>query len=324
MRRVGKKQLLVGLLSATMVVGSAMPAFAAEWKRDDIGWWYEEDNGQYPTATWKFINNNWFYFQHSGYASTGWIFESGRWYFADSDCYMLTGWVNVEGKNYYLNPISDGTKGAMLTGNVEIDGVTYTFDETGACTTAAPAGITAYKADGTRVTGNGPAGGSGTSSTGTVISGGSSSGGSSSGGSSSGSSSSSASTLKTETSKNLIEEIAATQESWGDGKQIVSITQTGTTVNVTLTKDEEMLDSLITEDNVIYATAKAVVEGTTATEVSVQKSEPMTVDEALQALKDQMTYRTLKSLSPKYEITLRYRDGESVKDSVTYTINIIK
>lgn len=320
MRRVGKKQLLVGLLSATMVVGSAMPAFAAEWKKDDIGWWYEEDNGQYPTATWKFINNNWFYFQHSGYASTGWIFESGRWYFADSDCYMLTGWVNVEGKNYYLNPISDGTKGAMLTGNVEIDGVTYTFDETGACTTAAPAGITAYKADGTRVTGNGPAGGSSTSSTGTVISGGSSSGGSSSGGSSSSSSSSSsASTLKTETSKNLIENIAAAKKDGkvGEDQQIVSITQTGTTINVTLTKDEDKLGTVDNED-VILDTAKAVVDGTKATEVSVQGSKFMTVDEAKAELESQLGDRTLESLSEKYTIVLRAADGETV----TYTVNV--
>lgn len=322
MRRVGKKQLLAGLLSAAMVVGSAMPAFAAEWKKDDIGWWYAEDNGQYPTATWKFINNNWFYFQTSGYASTGWIFENGRWYFADSDCYMLTGWVNVEGKYYYLNPISDGTKGAMLTGEVVIDGVTYTFDASGACTTAAPAGVTAYRADGTKVTGNGPSGSGSPSGSGTVISGGgsSSSGGSSSGGSSSGSSSSSsANTLKAETSKNLIEEIATAKNggSVGEDQQIVNITHTGTTINVTLTKDENKL-GLVDEQNVILNTANAVVEGTKAEQVSVQGSEFMTVDEAKAELENQLGYRTLDSLSEKYTIKLKAADGETV----TYTVYV--
>lgn len=322
MRRVGKKQLLAGLLSAAMVVGSAMPAFAAEWKKNDIGWWYEEDNGQYPTATWKFINNNWFYFQTNGYASTGWIFENGRWYFADSDCYMLTGWVNVEGKYYYLNPISDGTKGAMLTGEVVIDGVTYTFDASGACTTAAPAGVTAYRADGTKVTGNGPSG-SGSSGSGTVVSGGSSSsgGGSSSGGSSSsGSSSSSANTLKAETNKNLIEEIAAAKKDGavGEDQQIVNITHTGTTINVTLTEDESELAKVVEDQNVILDTANAVVENTKAEKVSVQGSDPMTVEEAKAELERQLGDRTLDSLSEKYTIKLIAADGETV----TYTIYV--
>ncbi|MDO4327573.1 MAG: hypothetical protein Q4E24_16380 [bacterium] len=323
MRRVGKKQLLVGLLSATMVVGSAMPAFAAEWKKDDIGWWYEEDNGQYPTATWRFINNNWFYFQHSGYASTGWIFESGRWYFADSDCYMLTGWVNVDGKNYYLNPISDGTKGAMLTGNVEIDGVTYTFDESGACTTTAPAGITAYRADGTRVTGSGPNGGSTTSSTGTIVAGGSSSGGSSSGCCSSGgccsSVSNTTSTLQTETFKNLAEEIVAAKEEGtvGSDQQIVDIKQTGTIITVTLTDDETKLDT-VDDANVILSTAEAVVEGTSATQVNVQGKGFMSVEDAKAELEAQLANRTLASLSEKYTIVLRDANG----NTASYTINI--
>jgi glucan-binding YG repeat protein len=41
---------------------------------------------------------------------------------------MLTGWQLIDGKWYYLNPVSDGTKGAMIT-NSWID--IYYVDENG-------------------------------------------------------------------------------------------------------------------------------------------------------------------------------------------------
>ena len=42
---------------------------------------------------------------------------------------MLTGWQNIEGAWYYLNPVSDGTRGKVMTGTV-IDGQ-YEVNEKG-------------------------------------------------------------------------------------------------------------------------------------------------------------------------------------------------
>ena len=43
---------------------------------------------------------------------------------------MQTGWITHNGSVYYLNPVSDGWRGAMLTGSQEIDGTLYYFEPT--------------------------------------------------------------------------------------------------------------------------------------------------------------------------------------------------
>lgn len=45
---------------------------------------------------------------------------------------MQTGWVNVSGTWYYLNPISDGTRGAMKTGWINDRGTWYYLYPNGA------------------------------------------------------------------------------------------------------------------------------------------------------------------------------------------------
>ncbi len=59
----------VAAISACLVIPSM--ATTAQWKRNDRGWWYEEANGSYPTATWKLINNKWYYFDGIGYMAEG-------------------------------------------------------------------------------------------------------------------------------------------------------------------------------------------------------------------------------------------------------------
>lgn len=89
----------IAAISASLVLPSM--AANAQWKRNDRGWWYEEANGAYPTATWKLINSKWYYFDGIGYmAESRWI------------------------GNYYV-----GADGAMLSSTVTPDG--YYVDETG-------------------------------------------------------------------------------------------------------------------------------------------------------------------------------------------------
>ena len=89
----------VAAISACLVIPPM--AATAQWKRNDRGWWYEEANGSYPTATWKLINSKWYYFDGIGYmAESRWI------------------------GNYYV-----GADGAMLVSTVTPDG--YYVDETG-------------------------------------------------------------------------------------------------------------------------------------------------------------------------------------------------
>ena len=64
---------------------------------------------------------------------TGWIYVDNNWFYLNpvSDGTrgaMKTGWQDIGDARYYLNPISDGTRGAMKTGYQRIDGRSYYFD----------------------------------------------------------------------------------------------------------------------------------------------------------------------------------------------------
>ena len=61
-----KKAIAIALATATMA-SQAMTAMAAEWKQNEIGYWYQEDNGSYPTNSWKWINGKCYYFDSNGY-----------------------------------------------------------------------------------------------------------------------------------------------------------------------------------------------------------------------------------------------------------------
>lgn len=103
-----KKQLLTISLSFAM---SLLPitAYAGQWKQDTVGWWYQNDDTTYISSNWLNENGTWYYFDSNGYMVTGWL------HFTDTDVY------------YYFN--SDGS---MRTEPLTENGITYTFDESGA------------------------------------------------------------------------------------------------------------------------------------------------------------------------------------------------
>lgn len=50
------------------------------------------------------------------------------WYHFNADGYITTGWfTDTDGHIYYLNPVSNGFMGAMVTGWQQIDGIWYYF-----------------------------------------------------------------------------------------------------------------------------------------------------------------------------------------------------
>lgn len=48
----------------------ALIAFAGEWKQDEKGWWYENDDGSYPVNQWQEIAKKKYYFNETGYMQT--------------------------------------------------------------------------------------------------------------------------------------------------------------------------------------------------------------------------------------------------------------
>lgn len=102
------------------------------WKQDSIGWWYQYQDGSYPKACWKQLSYNsvleWYHFDERGYMETGWFTDTDRHvYYLNpvsdgTKGRMVTGWNLIEGKWYYFNTVSDGTRGAMFVNRKTPDG----------------------------------------------------------------------------------------------------------------------------------------------------------------------------------------------------------
>ena len=116
-----KKLLKTGLAVALAVMTLAQPVSAANWVGNNTGWWWQEDNGSYPTNQWKAINGKWYWFDGNGYMVTGWRNINGTWYYLESSGAMASNkWIG----NYYVE-----SSGAMAT-NKWIDDYFY-VDSTG-------------------------------------------------------------------------------------------------------------------------------------------------------------------------------------------------
>ena len=101
----------------------------AGWQSDNVGWWYNDENGNYVTG-WKYIDSKWYYFASNGYMQTGWVSVNNHWYYMDQWGAMCNGWVAVDGHWYYMDQW-----GAMCTGWVSVNGYWYYMDQWGAMQT---------------------------------------------------------------------------------------------------------------------------------------------------------------------------------------------
>lgn len=52
-----KKGYFVAVIAAAMTVGSAMTSFAG-WQSDANGWWWQNEDGSYPSNGWQWIDGN--------------------------------------------------------------------------------------------------------------------------------------------------------------------------------------------------------------------------------------------------------------------------
>ncbi len=97
------------------------------WETDEIGSKYKQSDGTY--------------------APEGWLQDTDdlNWYYIGPDGYMMTGFINSDDKVYYCDPAGTPA-GAMVTGTVTLDGVTYNFDESGALVSSGDAAVPAEDA----------------------------------------------------------------------------------------------------------------------------------------------------------------------------------
>lgn len=70
----------IGLLVVTfiMLVATSTKVFAGEWKQDNVGWWYQNDDGGFPTNAWQQIDGKQYYFDANGYMLANTITPDGK------------------------------------------------------------------------------------------------------------------------------------------------------------------------------------------------------------------------------------------------------
>lgn len=112
-----KKKLFIMVAVGVIMTIAGFPVYAGQWKLDSIGYWYEEDKGTYPTDSWRYIGEKWYYFDGQGYmVKDTWVGD----YYVGSDGAMLPdkpAWsgyateeeVYMELQKYYANDPSEVT-----------------------------------------------------------------------------------------------------------------------------------------------------------------------------------------------------------------------
>lgn len=108
------------------------------WTMDETGnWRYYSSGSNYYSNEWKYLKYNgtshWYYLGSDGYVKTGWFADNtGKWYYLNpvsngTKGAMQTGWLTdpLDGNRYYLDPQT----GQMAIGWVNVDGVWYYFTE---------------------------------------------------------------------------------------------------------------------------------------------------------------------------------------------------
>lgn len=105
-----KRRSFRTVIAAAMIISCICQGTSyGDWIEHSSGWQYQEAGKDIFKDGWGYIENEWYFFDASGNMVTGWQLSCEKWYF--------------------LNPISDGTKGKMLTGWQWIDGYCYYFAE---------------------------------------------------------------------------------------------------------------------------------------------------------------------------------------------------
>lgn len=111
------------ILTVSIVLSALMgiTAYAGGWQKDNVGWWYQQDNGSYPTSGWSQIRGQWYHFDSRGYMQIGWIKDKGNWYYLSDDGTMVTNrWIDGI---YYV-----GSDGKMMVDTITPDGYQVGLD----------------------------------------------------------------------------------------------------------------------------------------------------------------------------------------------------
>ena len=119
------KKNFVKVLTLATLLSAFYPltSFAGEWKSDNNGWWYQNDDGSYPKNTWQWIDGNKdgisesYYFNENGYLLTNTTKDG---YTVNGDgAWTVNGVVQTQGQQVTTNLVQNTDDQYPLKGRVE-------------------------------------------------------------------------------------------------------------------------------------------------------------------------------------------------------------
>ena len=116
----------IKVLTATALLSmlASSTVFAGQWKSDNNGWWYQNDDGSYPTNTWQWIDGNGdgisesYYFNENGYMLANTVTPDNYTVNADG-AWTVNGVVQTQGQSTATNPVQNYDEQYPLKGRVE-------------------------------------------------------------------------------------------------------------------------------------------------------------------------------------------------------------
>lgn len=119
------KKNIVKVLTLATLLSTFYPltSFAGEWKSDNNGWWYQNDDGSYPKNTWQWIDGNKdgisesYYFNENGYLLTN-TTKDGCTVNGDG-AWTVNGVVQTQGQQVTANLVQNTDDQYPLKGRVE-------------------------------------------------------------------------------------------------------------------------------------------------------------------------------------------------------------
>ncbi|HIX14336.1 MAG TPA: hypothetical protein H9740_01180 [Candidatus Hungatella pullicola] len=111
--------MLAGILS--LIFGQKV--WAGTYVYQEGKWRFQTEEETVETG-WIQEGGNWYCLDSQGQRISGWHFEmaDGNWYYLEEDGALAVGWKQFEGKWFWLNPVSDGSKGRSAAGWQWLDG----------------------------------------------------------------------------------------------------------------------------------------------------------------------------------------------------------
>lgn len=120
------RKSFIKVLTTTALLSmlASSTVFAGEWKSDNNGWWYQNDDGSYPTNTWQWIDGNGdgisesYYFNENGYMLANTVTPDNYTVNADG-AWTVNGVVQTQGQSTATNPVQNYDEQYPLKGRVE-------------------------------------------------------------------------------------------------------------------------------------------------------------------------------------------------------------